>query len=398
MADTDRDEQYQFLQETVKDEVSQGRKIWNFIWRTAGRGLIFGIAACIAFYVIQPWASEWFGKKGDTVNVSNPGATEDGTDEAPVVENYEELKKALYQVADKARTSMAEIYVASEDGEEVAVSGIIVWKNRTEVEILASSTILNENQKMQVRFSDDKSYPVKLKIHDKNLEMAIFAVRAMEMETSTWEHITTAAWGSSENISKGSLVICLGQQFGYQEGLGDGTVTSVKNRISQADKNYAILTTDIADAQPGTTGFLFNKDGEVIGIVDHNTAEVTTSSMISAYAISDVKKEIEYMLNGRHAPYLGIFGVDVTEEVHVKEQIPMGIYVKKVEADSPAMEAGIQSGDVIVQMNHQEIASLREYSQILQELEQKREVSFTVKRQGSDGYVDVAIDAIVGMK
>ncbi len=399
MADTDRDEQYRFMQETFKDEVSKGKRIWNFIWRTVGHGLIFGIAACIAFYVIQPWASEQFGTKGDSVHVSSSEVTE--ADENFIVEDYEEIKKALYQVADKAQASMAEISVATdeiEDEEGSSVTGLIVWKNHSEVEILASSTILNEKKELNVTFVDDKTYPVEVKIQDEKLEMAIFTVRTTMLESSTWKQISSATWGDSKHISKGSLVICLGQQFGYQEGAGDGTITSVKKHLSQVDKNYDILTTDISDAQPGGTGALFNTKGEVVGIVDGNTAKVTKSNLICAYAISDIKKDVEYLLNGRQTPYLGIWGMDVTDEIHKKQQIPMGIYVKKVEADSPAMKAGFQSGDVIVRMNQEDITTLDQYSQLLQESEQGSELSFTVKRRGTDKYVDVSIDAIVGMK
>ena len=117
---------------------------------------------------------------------------------------------------------------------------------------------------------------------------------------------------------------------------------------------------------------------------------------VTAYGISDLKAMIECLSNGETVPYLGITGVSVTEEIASDQGIPRGVYVQKVEADSPAMEAGIQSGDVITEVAKTAVTTLSAYHTVL--MKQKTGDSIRVKgmRKGTDGYVDVQYNVTVG--
>ena len=55
------EEKYSFLQETVKDEQRSKKGIMGNLCRLAGRGLIFGLAAGLAFYALRPWAMTHLG-------------------------------------------------------------------------------------------------------------------------------------------------------------------------------------------------------------------------------------------------------------------------------------------------------------------------------------------------
>ena len=55
-------------------------------------------------------------------------------------------------------------------------------------------------------------------------------------------------------------------------------------------------------------------------------------------------------------PYIGVHGVVVTEKLAGEQGTRKGIYVREVEADSPAMQAGIQNGDVITEINKRQIS------------------------------------------
>ena len=61
------EEKYSFLQETVKDEQRSKKGIMGNLCRLAGRGLIFGLAAGLAFYALRPWAMTHLGGEKVTI-------------------------------------------------------------------------------------------------------------------------------------------------------------------------------------------------------------------------------------------------------------------------------------------------------------------------------------------
>lgn len=75
------------------------------------------------------------------------------------------------------------------------------------------------------------------------------------------------------------------------------------------------------------------------------------TNFITAYAINDVRNLMQNLVNKKSMPYLGIKGQTVTDEIAATNKIPKGIYISAVETNSPAYKSGIQSGDVITQIN-----------------------------------------------
>ncbi|MGN0404780.1 MAG: S1C family serine protease, partial [Bariatricus sp.] len=345
------EEHYSFLQETFKDEQMTGKKLRNIICKTAGKGLIFGLAACLAFYAARPWTEVLFSGKSGTVTIpedededeSEKEQTGDGeegaqTEEAVsypalTVDNYREMTRALYQVASQANKCVVEVSaVKNEDNWENivyddvnSVSGTIVWENALEIIILAPARIMKDAQSLNVTFSDGATYPASLKKQDRNLGMAVFSVERRILSSSTAGQIVAATLGNSNVVGRGDPVIALGKQFGYAGGTGYGIISSVKNRVTVSDGEYRLLTTDIA-AAPGGSGVLFNTNGEVIGIIDQTITDNESMNLVTAYAVSDLKQYIEQLSNGKAIPYLGIKGVEVPDSVSEENGLPEGIY------------------------------------------------------------------------
>ena len=92
---------------------------------------------------------------------------------------------------------------------------------------------------------------------------------------------------------------------------------------------------------------------------------------------------------------LGIYGTDVPEEIQESQGVPAGAYVTGIVMDSPAMVAGIQSGDVIVKMGTEEITSFQEYNKEMMSLVPDSQITITVMRQVQDEYQEMAVDVIL---
>lgn len=404
-------DEYAFLQETIKDEKKKDRITKGMIARWAGLGLVFGIAASLGFFAVKPWAERTILGNPDEVTIPAEETEEEteGSEEeetaAPelTLDNYREMNQALYEVGSEAARCVAEVTgVTPEDDwqdadydKENSVSGIIVADNGVEYLIFASSSVVSDAEGFQVTFVDGRTYGAELKQRDENLGFAVYSVAKNILADSTRAQIATAVLGTSGSMSQGDTIIALGSPFGYAGAMGFGVVASPKNTIQNPDGEYRLICTDISGSRNGT-GALVNVKGEVVGMIDQTISGEDSMNLVTGYGISDLKSVIELLSNGSQVPWIGITGTTVTEEIAEAQGIPAGVYVQQVQADSPAMAAGIQSGDVITGMGKETIATLSAYHAQLM----KQEVGSTVKlkgmRMGNGGYVDVEYTVTIG--
>ena len=406
------EETYSFLQETRKDEQLKPKKMIANVCKLAGKGLVFGLAACLAFCGLKPWAEAVFEQRTDVVTIPEDEEPEAETVTEEVsepqeytVDNYREMSGVLTEVAKEATKSVVTVEMVSDStdlenlGEKTeSVSGVIVWKNLAEVLIAAPSRILEgEGTNLQVTFCDGKTYEAKLKKQDKNSHLAVFAVMTPILKDSTKSHIQAATLGNSNVVTKGMPVIALGNQFGYAGGSGYGIISTVNNYISVADRAYRVLTTDITAAENGST-ILFNTDGEVIAIGDQMVTGQESSNLVTGYAISGIKEVMELLSNGYSVPYIGIRGVEITEEIANEQGIPQGIYVKGIESDSPAMQAGIQNGDIVVSVDGETVKTLYGLGKVISKYKVGDHVKIAVQRLGAEAYAEVPFDVTIGSK
>ena len=75
----------------------------------------------------------------------------------------------------------------------------------------------------------------------------------------------------------------------------------------------------------------------------------------------------------------------------------MGVYIKAVELDSPAMAAGLQEADVITKINGEEVATVEQYNQKIYAMHPDDQAVIAIKRQGAEGYVDLECMVSIGV-
>mgnify|MGYP000072607880 FL=1 len=95
---------------------------------------------------------------------------------------------------------------------------------------------------------------------------------------------------------------------------------------------------------------------------------------------------LEMLAAGRSLPYTGVVGKSVSAGVAEHFSVPYGIYVKKVNTDSPAMYAGIQAADVITEINGESVGSMSEYEDILRKYQEGDTLKIKVRRKSIGGY------------
>ena len=134
----------------------------------------------------------------------------------------------------------------------------------------------------------------------------------------------------------------------------------------------------------------------MIGVITDTKSGTDMKNLITAYGISDLRKLIEKLSNNMPVAYMGIKGIDVSEEANVELNVPFGAYVTEVAKNSPAMMAGIQQGDVIVFMDGIEIQNFSEYIRVLLNAQAGKSIVVRLMRQSQKEYKEMTLTITLG--
>lgn len=414
----DTEETFSFLTETIKPKAKSRKKLLRQFVRMVIYGLVIGVFACCSFFALKPWAERTFGGESDKVTIPEDekflGGMEIGdakTQEQQFTEeSYQKMMNTLYLTAQEAKKCIVSVRIKKDADwteeqrqkeSDACAAGIIAADNGQELLILADQSVCHSGTEWEILFSDGSSAPAVLKVQDKNRGLAVFRVLYGDISENTRRRTKTAEFGNSNLVAQGDIVIGIGSLFGYEEGLGYGIASSVEYHEIFADGQCGVIATDIAVAQSGT-GVLIDQSGKVIGLIRQGLfgkngseyQEVTANAL----GISDLKSEMELMLNGKNVPYAGMRGVTVTKDVAEEQGIPEGLYVTEVESDSPAMASGIQNGDVIQEVNGETVTGISSFENVMLDCAVGDLVKVQGKRRGSSGYVDTEFTLSIGIK
>ena len=252
-----------------------------------------------------------------------------------------------------------------------------------------------KSENIEVTFVDGSKVAAQIRGTDANTGIAVLAVEKKLMAQNTREVISCVSLGSS-NLSTlvASPVIAMGNPLGNNS-VVYGMITSMDTTIKMPDCTYKLLTTDIYGSKDAT-GILVDFSGKVIGLIHQNYNKEEALNLISALGITEIKQALQRMSNGIENSYLGIQGTDVPAKVANSKEIPMGVYVTGIDLDSPAMQAGIQSGDIIVSMGKKKVTSFADYLKILSEWVPGETKEIILMRQSQDVYKTARVEVVVG--
>lgn len=317
------------------------------------------------------------------------------------LDNYKQIYSALAQyVAEMNRSIVTVTGVSSGvdwfnnvNESKNQSSGVIIAQNGKQLLILTDYSPVKQADDIIVTFNKGIQAHASLKEKDETTGLAVIAVELDVLNEDFLKNDITIATLGSSNIRDiaGLPVVALGRPMGINGSLGYGIITSSASESAASDTTYRILQTNIVGSQ-NAGGVLFNLQGQVIGIITNGKSATDMKNMVCAYGITDLKRHIEKMSNGEKFAYLGLKGVDVTEEANSELGVPYGAYITEVEMDSPAMLAGIQQGDVITGFGERVIVSFDEYTNSLLSMKPGDNVELTIMRQSQQEYKEMKFD------
>lgn len=320
------------------------------------------------------------------------------------IEDYQKLYQQIGDVAKEAERAMVTVTGISANTDwfmnvyenRHTCAGIILAENGKEMLILTRNSVINTCDSIMVTFCDGTRYDAVLKKSDPNTDMTIVAVDLEKISDETREACKLAELGSTKNSQiDGTPVIAIGDPLGVSESMAMGQITSHTSVKDMTDTNVSLLTTDIYGSS-NASGVIINMSGRVLAIITQDGASTDAKNLICGYAISDLKDRLEKLSNGQEIAYLGIVGLDVTEDISNEYDVPVGAYVRQVVIDSPAMDAGIQNGDVIVKLGTTDINSFNDYKDAMLKCQPDDLMMVTVKRKGRMEYVELSYEITLG--
>jgi len=255
--------------------------------------------------------------------------------------------------------------------------------------VVTNNHVIDGAEEIVVNFHDGSKLKVdKIIGKDTKADLALLKVTPKKP-------LEDVKFGSSADIEVGDWVLAIGNPFGLGGSVSVGII-SAKSRDINSGPYDDYLQTDAAINKGNSGGPLFNMKGEVVGV---NTAIIsqTGGSIGIGFAVpSDTVAAVIDQLKQYGAPRRGWLGVkiqsvtdDIAETLGVPENT--GALVSAVTDGSPAAQAGIAAGDVIMKFDGKEVTSMRGLPKIVAQAAIGKAVDVDVLRKGQPRKLSVTV-------
>ena len=429
-----QDPKIEFVQEEIKKRPLNRKKMMRRMMMIAIMAAVFGAVACLFFLLLEPIFTRMLYPEEAVIGVTYPEETE--TEElTPEEMIVNEEEKEATEGQERIRAEVERILQEKTSGQEAVrslmntlrsealgsryflvdvseitsdtdwfndpyetrgtVSGMIIAKTDSEVQVLVYSPEIESAQTIQITFFDGTSVEASIHGQDRVSGLAVLSADIEDMNSGSKDQIQVAELGSSaQSTLTGQIVIAVGRPTGTSGSIAYGAVTSASANLGILDSGLMQITTDIVGSKQGS-GVLLNPEGLVVGILDTRHGRSDLPNLLCAIGITEAKQVIEKLSAGGKKAYLGVQCTDVPEDVRRRMDIPEGVYVSKVADGSPAMNAGLQKGDVIISMNGEEVRYSATLSRILLKEDAGTEIGITLMRPSGEEFTEMELTVML---
>jgi Do/DeqQ family serine protease len=286
--------------------------------------------------------------------------------------------------------------------ERASGSGVIISDDGY---IVTNNHVVAGADNVTVTLSDRKTYTAKVIGADPAYDLAVIKINAKDLPFMLY--------GNSADARIGQWVLAIGYPLNLDATVTAGIISAKSrtlglNRGKNGDKRLAVesfLQTDAAVNPGNSGGALINTNGQLIGI---NSAIASPTGYYNGYSyaipVDIVKKVVNDLIQygSVQRGFLGAMFVDagaLTDDEKKANDVPLnvdGIYITDVVKDGAAMQAGIQKGDIIKQINGVNITAGSELQEQLSKYRPGDKIKVTYSRNGSDKTVQVTLKNSAG--
>ena len=258
--------------------------------------------------------------------------------------------------------------------------------------ILTNFHVIDDSSSITVALYDGKEYKATLVGYDESNDIAVLKIEA--------EGLSPVVLGNSDNLNVGDSVIAIGNPLGELTfSLTAGTISAKDREVTfSGGITMNLLQTDCAINSGNSGGALFNMYGEVIGVTNakyssSSSSEASIDNIGFAIPINSIRSIVESIIEKGYVskPYLGVSMSDVSESYQIYG-LPAGAAIQAVAEASPAEEAGLQIGDIIIKAGNTEITCSDDLKAIVTAAQPGDSITLTVYRRGET----LTLTAVIG--
>ncbi|MBD2313704.1 trypsin-like peptidase domain-containing protein [Desertifilum sp. FACHB-1129] len=265
-----------------------------------------------------------------------------------------------------------------------AGSGFILNSNG---EILTNAHVIDGADRVTVTLRDGREYEGRVLGTDPITDVAVVKIDA--------NNLPTVRVGDAERLQPGEWAIAIGNPLGLDNTVTVGIISATGRSSSQIgvpDKRVSFIQTDAAINPGNSGGPLLNQSGEVIGM---NTAILRNAQGLGFSIPINTAQRIaqELIANGSvQHPYLGVQMLTLTPQVRESinnnpnsgliVQDDRGVLVTRVMPNSPASQAGLQAGDIILRIGDREVSDASGVQQAVEATQVGSTLPLELRRNG----------------
>lgn len=267
-------------------------------------------------------------------------------------------------------------------------SGVLLSKDGY---IATNYHVIQGGYQVTVTTYDDKEHAAKVIGHDASNDIAVLKIEG--------EDFPCATIGSSDSMYVGDKVAAIGNPLGELTATMTVGYISAKDRLVNTDgTSINMLQTDAAINSGNSGGPLFNMYGQVVGITTAKYSGTSNSGaniegIGFAIPIDDVVDIIDDLINYGYVTgaYLGVMVRDMDSAVAQSYGLPLGTRVEEVTPGYCAEAAGLQVGDIIIDLGGHKVTCLSDLSKALRKFNAGDETTITVFRSGAEVHLSITL-------
>ncbi|HAH87634.1 MAG: trypsin-like peptidase domain-containing protein [Armatimonadota bacterium] len=257
-------------------------------------------------------------------------------------------------------------------------SGFIVSRDGL---IVTNAHVIEGASRVDVIFAGQNAVEAKVLGSDPRIDIAVLRVSKTNLPVVTF--------GDSDKLQVGQQAIAIGNPLGFERTVTLGVVSALNRMIPGGGASLRDLIQTDAAINPGNSGGpLLDSCGRVIGV---STVVVGTDQGLGglgfAVPSNTVRRAVNDVLQHGHimVPWIGIGYTEITAQIAEAYDLPVkaGVLIGSVAPNSPADRAGIQKGDILVQMNGTPLTSAGQLQEFIREARVGQRVNLTYLRDGS---------------
>ena len=256
-------------------------------------------------------------------------------------------------------------------------SGIVYKADGT---IVTNAHVVAGVQDITVALADGQQVPAKVRGADEVSDLAVIQADRTGLPAATFQKPLPQV---------GELAVVMGSPLGFEATVTSGIISGLHRQIPGSASTGAplvdLIQTDAAISPGNSGGAVLDAQGEVVGMsvayIPPTAGAVALGFAIPAATVVDVADQLLATGTARHA-YIGIQPATLTPEIARLLGInrTSGVVAMQVATPSPAAEAGIQPGDIVIAFNGQETATAEELIAALRSTKPGDRVQLTVQR------------------